>query len=393
LSLLPGNINSCQWINITGSTVPAYNGIHRVSNLIDLQSLYTSVADTDPPGAEIIFTSATHLLSLPQGQLVYLGGSYGWAVVNSVVSLSGSIISAADSAFNPGVQTTFTSVSALPGTLQAGQRISITGTGGVPPIGYDGIWKVLNVTGNTFDITTAYTNALPGSCSWDVFNFNITGTLGTASGVWFARTFDIDVVNVGTASGTWNIFSFDVLATYAGDDAGTWKYTPPQPVITSRYKLVVAPADLNAFGISMLGRQILFDDVILTVANEGAARIIAMYGGNYIVINRDDPADQTVPILASPQITDTFTLDVQRQGGEPISRGTGGTVDVTIAPLPVVDIPMSFPSENFQGNIDVTTGPQPGEPIITSGERVPTAINVNVADQDAVIGLPKNVFP
>ena len=393
LALLPGNISGSNWINITGSTVPAYNGIHRVSNLIDLQYTYTSVANTDPPGTEVIFTTSAHLLGLSQGQLVYLSGSYGWAVVSNVVSISGSIISAADSAFNPGVQTTFTSVSALPGALQAGQRISITGTGGVPPIGYDGIWKVLNVTGNTFDITTAYTNPLPGSCSWDVFNFNIVGTLGSAIGTCHARTFDIDVVNAGTASGVWNVFSFDVTATYVGDDAGTWTYTPPQPVLTSRYKLVVTPADLNTFGVSILGRQILFDDVILTAANEGAARIIAMYGGNYIVINRDDPADQSVPILASPQITDTFTLDVQRQGAEPIFRGTGQTADVTISPLPAVNLPTGFPSENFQGNVDVTVGPQPGEPVITSGVRVPTAINVNVADQDAVIGLPANVFP
>jgi hypothetical protein len=40
----------------------------------------------------------------------------------------------------------------------------------------------------------------------------------------------------------------------------------------------------------------------------------------------------------------------------------------------------------------VSVGPQPNQPIITSGVQVPTAINVNVADQATSVGTPKNVY-
>ena len=167
----------------------------------------------------------------------------------------------------------------------------------------------------------------------------------------------------------------------------------PPTSLTTRYRLTVNPHDLTSLEVSMQGRPIVFDNAILTANNEGASRIITGYGANFIVIDKYDDNDQIVPILDNPHPGDTFTLNVQRQGSEVVSRDTGTTTNVTISPPPLVDVPTGISNENFQGTTEVSTGPQPGEPVITSGEKAPTAINVNVSDQDAVIGLPVNVFP
>lgn len=100
---------------------------------------------------------------------------------------------------------------------------------------------------------------------------------------------------------------------------------------TTRYKLIVTPASLASFGISMLGRQIVFDDSIVTVANEGASRLITGYASNWIVIDRSDPADVFVPVLADPQIGDTFTLDSQREASEVVSATSAASVNVNIS--------------------------------------------------------------
>jgi hypothetical protein len=142
----------------------------------------------------------------------------------------------------------------------------------------------------------------------------------------------------------------------------------------------------------MLGRQIVFDDNIFTVNNEGAARLITSIN-NIIVIDRSDPNDQTVPVMDVPQVGDTFALDVQRQGSEVVTKDTNANQDVVILPPPLVNEPTGIANFNSQGTVDVSVGPQSGEPIISSGVRVPTAITVNIADQEAVIGLPVNVFP
>lgn len=162
---------------------------------------------------------------------------------------------------------------------------------------------------------------------------------------------------------------------------------------TTRYLLKVVPADLGSFGVTMLNRQIVFDDNIVTTQNEGATRIITGCGSNFIVIDCNNPDDVVVPSLATPQIGDTFTLDIQRRNSEVISRSTGIFQDITILPPPLVNQPTGLPNENFQGTTDVSTGPQPGSPVIASGVSVPASIDVNVSEQDAVIGLPVNVFP
>ena len=160
-------------------------------------------------------------------------------------------------------------------------------------------------------------------------------------------------------------------------------------VATTRYLLKVVPADLSSLGVTMLNRQIVFTDG----PNEDASRIITGYGSNFIVIDRNDPDDSVTPSLATPQIGNAFTIDVQRQNSEVISRSTGTFQDVTILPPPLVNQPTGLPNENFQGTTDVSTGTQPGNPVIASGVSVPASINVNVSEQDAVIGLPVNVFP
>jgi hypothetical protein len=279
-------------------------------------------------------------------------------------------------------------VSALPAALQNGQQITIRNTAS-----FDGTYEVSGVTSNTFDI--AHAPAATETGDWSVWTFNITAALAATGGAWTAYTFDIDVAYAGIPAGTpaWQVYTFDIPGTYSVTASGTWTYTPPQPPPTTRYQLTVAPPDLASLGVSMQGRPIVFDYVIPTVANEGASRNITGYGANFVVINRDDDSDQIVPVLDDPQPGDTFILDVQRQGSEVISRDTGITEDVTIFPPPQINVPTGIPSAPSQGNIEVSTGPQPGEPVIISGVDVTTAKNVNIADQVAIgPGLPVNVF-
>lgn len=97
---------------------------------------------------------------------------------------------------------------------------------------------------------------------------------------------------------------------------------------TTRYKLIVTPASLASFGISMLGRQIVFDD---SMANEGASRIITGYGSNWIAIDKNDPADVFVPALSDPQPGDTFTLDTQREASEVVSSTSPRPIDINVS--------------------------------------------------------------
>jgi hypothetical protein len=143
----------------------------------------------------------------------------------------------------------------------------------------------------------------------------------------------------------------------------------------------------------MLGRQVVFAGDTLTVADQGAARLITSYGGNFVVINRDDPTPSNgdVPALAVPQAGDALQLDVNRQGSEQVNTA-GGTVDVFVLPPPAPFTPTFAPPMRDDGDFDVSTGPQPGTPTITSGTQVPTARFVSVPDQSAVIGLPLNFY-
>jgi hypothetical protein len=327
---LPPTLLASQQVTISGSSVGGYNGTRAASNVVSLAGTFSSVASTDPPGAQIIIVSPTALpAGLVDGQLVFLSGSYGWKTANNIVNISGSFASAADSAYSPGIQTTFTSVGVLPAALQNGQQITIAGT-----TDYDGTWEVLNVTANTFDIVKAFSATKAGN--WAVWNFTVTAALGTASGTWAANTFDMVVAFSATATGNWAAYTFDVVGTFSATGTGSWSYQAPSAPPATRYKLVVTPPNLTSFGISMLGRQIIFDDDTITADDEGAARNITGYGWNWIVIDKNDPADLSVPALVDPQVGDTFTLDTQRQASEVVSA-------VALTPV----------------NVNVSTGTQP----------------------------------
>jgi hypothetical protein len=161
---------------------------------------------------------------------------------------------------------------------------------------------------------------------------------------------------------------------------------------TTRYYLVTAAPLLSSYPVSLLGRQIIFDGNV-TAGDEGAARFIQGYGGNFVVINRDDPSESNgdIPTMTAPQVGDTFQLDVNRQGSEQVNT-EGGTIDVFILPEPPVNIPFPGQALHDRGTVDISTGPQPGTVLISSGVQVPTARNVNVSDECAVVGLPQNVY-
>lgn len=166
---------------------------------------------------------------------------------------------------------------------------------------------------------------------------------------------------------------------------------------TTRYLLVVNPPNpsLTSFPVTMLGRQIVFDDDTITAADQGAARTITGFGGNYLVVNRDDDGSVNGngdrPVLVEPQVGDAFTIDVQRQGSEQVNTTGSPTAEVFIAPPPPTFVPSPAQAQNNLGTVNVSTGAQPKLPPVTSGVGAPTATNVFVADQATSVGLPVNV--
>jgi hypothetical protein len=184
--------------------------------------------------------------------------------------------------------------------------------------------------------------------------------------------------------------TFRVLAVLDADHLPA----PAGPATTRYYLVVVVPPLLTSFGVSLQGRQVTFADDTLTAADQGATRLITGYGGNFVAINRDDqtPDNGGVPQLALPQVGDTFAVQTYREGSEDVDTTGPAAAEVVIAPPPPAPIYAQAPPRFDRGNVDVSTGPQPGSPIITSGTPAPASITVNIADQDAVVGLPTNVF-
>jgi hypothetical protein len=166
---------------------------------------------------------------------------------------------------------------------------------------------------------------------------------------------------------------------------------PAGPTTTRYYLVIVTPPALTAFPVSMLGRQV----TITSGAYEGASRIIQNYGGNFITVATQDQSPSNggvadinviVPGVLAPGTM--FDLAVNRQGSEQVNT-EGGSIDVFIQPPPPVDVPFPPQADQSQGNIFISQGPVP---IIDSGVVVPTAVNVQIPDECAVIGLPTNVF-
>jgi hypothetical protein len=188
----------------------------------------------------------------------------------------------------------------------------------------------------------------------------------------------------------------EIIAVYDADNL--WN---PATATTTRFMLVVAPPALSSYPISILGRQIIFADDTLTPQDAGAVRFITGFSTNYVVVDNSNPADSNVPslvvevspgVFVFPAVGDKFLLDVQRQGAQDISRTGQPPINILIAPPPPEFKPNPGQELGSEGTIDVALVPQPNKPIITSGTAAPTAINVNVADQDAVVGLPVNVM-
>jgi hypothetical protein len=196
-----------------------------------------------------------------------------------------------------------------------------------------------------------------------------------------AESFQTNVTESTTVTRT-------VTAVYDADSL----YNAPTST-TTRFMLVVGLPNFTSYPVTVLGRQITFTDDTITVDNQGANRIITGFSTNYVVIDRYDPTedDGNVASMDIPQVGDTFILDIQRAGSEQVNTKSLPSTDVFIFPPPPTFVPDPPQALQDLGEVDVSTGPQPGTPIITSGTAAPTAVNVYVADQSTSVGLPTNV--
>ena len=393
-SPFPGTLIPGLPLTISGSGL--YDGPNVAQNVISLTGTFDEI-DAAGPG---YITVVSHSIPLPtdlaNGNLVWLLGAYNAAgpqPVSKLVNDSDTILSIAD---NGSGKIRITSTHALPANFIAnGQMVTISTPN------YNGTYAVSNLTGGTFDLDVAWSvDEIPSTGSWTSYTFNLPiSWTSSYTDDWSCCTFDIGFSTptyAGTATGNWQSYTFKLQGAYNGTATGTFTLQPPSSP-TTRYKMFVAPQDLQSFGVSMLGREITFDKTILQIPNRGASRLISFYSNDYVVIDQAEFSDQLVPVLQPPLPGDTFSLSVQRQGGEVTTESLGTSQDVTIAPSPLIGVPdygvpPTIPSMPSRGPIEISTGPQPGAPIITGGVQVPTATNVNVADQATSVGLPANVY-
>ena len=385
-------------ITIAGSSVAAYDGPNVAQDVVSLNGAFDEIDAAGPGHITVVSHSNPLPAGLAAGNLVWLDGAYavdGPQPISNVINDSDTILTITD---NGSGKIRVTSTHALPADIADGQMITISGT-----VNYNGTYAASNVTGGTFDLATVNWIANESAGTWTAYTFNLPLSFTSSyNSTWSCNTFDISFASptyTASASGGWTSYTFELSGAYSGTAAGTYTYTPPSTP-TTRYKLFVSPQDLLSFGLSMLGREIVFSDTTLTVLNQGASRFIGFFGNNYVTIDKDEMADEDAPVLDDPQPGDIFFLNVQRQGGEVTTEPTGHFQDVTISPVPLAS-PTSSPTANADTGVQhstgqstnaVSTGPQPGTPTITSGVQVPTAINVNVADQATSVGLPANVY-
>jgi hypothetical protein len=385
---LPSGLVDGQPVTLA-TTVAGYNGTRLASGVTSVSGTFTKVA-TAGGGTKVALVSPTPVPTpIAAGKFVTVAGSVyaGTYKVDSVgTAQGGSFDTAAD---NGGGGTTFHSTTALPAELAVGQVVTVAG--GV----YAGSYAVTNVNGaaHTFDLAVAFSATDAGT--WiQAANYAFVLDVAfsaTDSGTWTCRTFDVTATYSATATGAWTSHTFKIPGTFTATAAGTWSYSF-NGYFTTRYRLGVSPADLASLGVSMLGRELVFDDDTLTVADRGASRLVAYYAAGYVVVDRSDPDDDSVPVMAEPQAGDTLTLFVQREGSEVFTDQQGTVTDVVVAPPPPTFVPSPQQGMPSLGTVDVSVGPQPGAPAVTSGVLVPTARNVSVADQATSVGLPRNVF-
>lgn len=168
----------------------------------------------------------------------------------------------------------------------------------------------------------------------------------------------------------------------------------PAGATTLRYLLLVTtPPLLTSYAVSLLGRQIVFADDTLTAGDQGAARIITGYGGNYVVIDRDDaePGNGDVETMDPPAAGDVFAIYVGREASEDVSTTGPAAADVFVLPPPPDFV--QNPAQALQDLGDVFVDQPPTGPIVPTGVQVPTATNSYPAEQTNLgPGLPANVF-
>jgi hypothetical protein len=221
--------------------------------------------------------------------------------------------------------------------------------------------------------------------------------LNPALGRRFVPPGEFLVVDSKTTIQTNESVATTVLCTITGvfDADNLWN---APTATTLRLLLTVSAPALTSYLVSVLGREITFSEVTLTPSIAGAVRTITGFGTNFVAINVNNPNDSEVPSLITlpgpvrPVVGDSFWLNVQREGAQDVSQDVTTPIDVIILPQPPAFVPNAGQSLHNEGTIEVALVPQPNLPIITSGTQVSTAITVQVADQSAVNGLPKNVF-
>lgn len=386
---LPAGLTSGQPV-LLATSVAGYDGARAVSNVTSVPPGTFAKVVSAGGGTKIeVVCAALVPAALVPGKFATLSGSV-YTSTGKVDSLGtaqgGHFDTAAD---NGSGGTTLHATAPLPAEIVAGQSVTVAGAV------YAGTFVVtaVNALAQTFDLAVTFT--LTDAGTWvqaGAYSFVLDVAYSSDdSGSWTCYTFDVAATYSASATGTWTSYTFQVPGTFTLTATGTWSYTPGT-VPTSRYKLGVAPADLTSYGVSLTGRQLVFGDATLTVADQGASRLVEACGAGYVVVSRSDPADATVPVMATPQPGDVFTIFVQRQGPEVFTEPTGQVADVVVAPPPPEFVPDAPSSQASQGTTDVSVGPQPGTVLVSSGTQVPTARDVYVADQATSVGLPVNVY-
>lgn len=372
--------------------VAAYNGSRVASGVTSVAGTFARVSSASGGSKSLVASPTAIPAALAPGKFATLaGGAYAGAFkVDSLgTAQGGNFDTAAD---NGAGGTTFHCTAPLPNELAVGQSVTVAGAV------YAGTYAVtgFDTGAQTIDLAVAFSATDAGT--W-VQSGNYAFTLdvafaGDAAGTWTCHTFDVTATYSATSTGTWTSYTFKVPGTYVATAAGTWSFTPVTD-FTTRYRIGVSPADLTSFGISMLGRELAFDALTATAADRGAVRVIDYYGAGYVVVEKYDDGDESVPVLSTPTAGppgDTFTVSVQREASEVFTHQAGQVVNVTVAPPPPDFAPSTAQGLASQGSVNVTVGAQPGAPVPTSGVWAPTATNVSVADQSTSVGLPRNVF-